>query len=871
MLKFTMLLSLSVIIALAPATAQKKSKKGKGAPQAPPPKKSKFDELIKGAEKIEGFFNFYRKDGKLLMEIPEDRLNQDFLMIYEIAKGIGTRGLFGGTMLNLFEGDLVALEKYDGKVFLVQKPHRYVASGEEAIKKAVDLTFGSSVLESAKVAATRDSDKTILIDVYGWFVSDLSQISSRVKAAVSTRPGQPGRASLDKSRSHLEKVKSFPKNSNITAKLTFRNSERFGPRTISDNRYLPVSIHYTLAELPENPMVPRLADDRVGFFMTVHKDFGDDNDTFFKRYVNRWRLECDGPAGADGLCDVQKPITYYIDRTVPEKYRKVMMEGVEAWKSAFEAAGFRNGIKAEMLPDDADPEDIRYATLRWNTSDQSGYGAIGPSTVDPRSGEILDADILFEANMFQGFKKSWDNYINPSLAIQGVFEISEEEKNHVANGGEFHNFSVEMQAQGDLIKTMLVAHQLLNPEEPLPDEIFNEFVKWVTMHEVGHTLGLTHNFKSSYDTPLDKLHDKSFTEKNGVFSSVMEYPSPNIAGKGKENGHYYNPTVGSYDRWAISYGYTTDYGKAQQIARKAAAEGHSYGLRSGGPGALDPLVNTFDLGEDPLVWGKERADLIKSLYAGLPKYILEDNTSYDELTNAVSSMMFQYAGALNPAIKYIGGQYHYRHHEGDPGSKGPFEAIPIAKQREALQTIIDYGLSENAFELPDELIKKMGSSNWFHWGNNSVSFNGRVDYPYYEVVNNIQRAMMSQVMHPWRLARIRDTELKFGAGNTLGIPELFNKVSRSVWSEVYSKKNISAVRRDLQRAHIDQLTRLVVNAQNRTPADARAVARMNLTTIRGRINSALNSGGLNDYSKAHLVESKLRIEKALNAGLELKN
>ncbi len=870
-LRLIVLLLMVGVMSTHVASAQKK-KKGKKdeTTQEAPKKKGKFDELTKDAEKIEGYFTFYKKDGKLYMSIPEDRLNQDFLITYELAKGIGARGLFGGTMLNIFEGSIVALEKHDGKIFLVKKPHRYTANADQPENAAVELTFGSSVLETAKIATTEDDTET-LIDVYSWFVSDLSQISNRVKFAVSTRPGQPGRASFDKSRSYLDEVKSFPENSNIRANLTFKNSERFGPRTVADGRYIPVSIHYTLAALPEVPMEPREADDRVGFFMTVHKDFSDDDKTFFKRYVNKWRLECDGAAGSDGLCEVKEPIIYYIDHTVPVKYRQGMIDAVNAWGKAFEAAGFKNAIRGEMLPEGADPADIRYATLRWNVSDQSGYGAIGPSVVDPRTGEILDADILFEANMLLGFKNSWRNYLSPATAFSSAFEASEEELNGLQYGGEFSDFANEIAAQGDLVKTLMVAKEDLDPNSPVPDEVVNEFLIWVTMHEVGHTLGLRHNFRSSYDTPIDKLHDKSFTSENGVFSSVMEYPSPNIAPRGEENGHYYSVNAGSYDRWAISYGYTPSNEKAKEIAREAAKPGHAYGTDEDarGGGAIDPTVNVYDLGKDPLAWGKQRADLVKDLYDELPQFVLADNVPYYEVTNAFNSLLFNYARALSTGVKYIGGQYQYREHKGDPNERGPFVPVPKAKQQDALNFLIDYGFNDKAFTVPQDVMQLFGANRWSHWGSNTT-FRGRIDYPYYEQVLGLQRGILNQLTHPMRFAKIRDAELKYGANNVVGIPEVVDRLTRAIWSEVWStNRNISTSRRDLQRAYIDRMTEIITDAPNRTPADARAIARMKLSELRGRIGT--NYNGLDAYTRAHLTESRARIDRALQAGLELKN
>jgi len=838
---------------------------------------SEFEKLIKDADKHEGYFDLYQRDDELYLAVPRERLNEKFLMNFELAKGIGSSGLYGGSMLNFFEGLLVSFESHEGRIFLVQHPHRYKADKGTPEEKAVELSYGDSIVETGKIEAFNSDSTQMLVNVYDWFVGDISGISDRVGFAVSTTPGRPGRVSFDKSRSHLETIQSFPENVNIQARLTFKNSEPGGPRTVPDTRYIPLSLFYTMVKLPEEPMTPRMADDRTGYFMTVHKDFTDDSDTFFKRYVNRWRLECEGPAGSDGLCDPKEPVVYYIDHTVPDEYREAMMEGVEAWSDAFEAAGFRNAVQAKMLPEGAMAEDIRYPTLRWNTSDQAGYGAIGPSVVDPRTGEILDADILFEANMLLNDKSEYREMVEPREAIDEIFNVSERELALMSKGVKTQSFYNEMNMQFELAQSLMAARGQLKPGDPVPKEFVDQALRWVTMHEVGHTLGLRHNFRSSVDTPLDKLYDESWAEKNGVFSSAMEYPTVNINPEGKsEDGYYYNPGVGSYDRWVISYGYTPDDAKAEEIARQAAEAGHAYGTDedASGPGAVDPHVNVFDLGADPLEWAKNRAGLLKTMIPDIPDIALADNTPYFEATDLFQTYLFQYARAMAPAVKYIGGQHQYRDHVGDPEGRRPFVPVSREKQQEALDMIVEYAFSPDAVRLPQEVYQKMGADRWSHWGN-SNTYSGRIDYPLHQTLAGIQSSLLQQLFNPMRLSRIRDTEVKFGTDNTLTIPDLMSQVTSAVWDEVWSApgSDIGSNRRDLQRAYLDQIIKLVVDAPGGTPADARSVARSQLKELNKKLDSRLTppTFDFNDYTSAHLEESKARIEAALKAGLKLEN
>jgi hypothetical protein len=818
-----------------------------------------FEKLVEGAEHVPGFFDLYTKDGKLWMAVAPEQLGEDFLVDHRIAQGIGAGGLYGGTTTSYFEMDLMAIERRGEKLYLVQRPHRFGAPDDARARQAVELTIGSSVVESAAVAATRP-DSALVIDVTDWFVSDLSGVGRQVGNAAA-QPGRPGNANLDRSRSYLESVRGFPDNVAVRAKLTFRPSEPVGMPSVPDGRYVPITMHTTFARLPERPMEVRWGDDRVGNFWTVHKDFSAEDSTFFRRMVNRWRLE-PGERAGERWRPVE-PITYYIDPNVPDEYRPWFKAGVEAWNEAFRAAGWEGAIRALDLPEGADADDIRYATLRWNTSDQPGYGAIGPSKVDPRTGEILDADILFEANMFMGFRNTWRNLVNPATAAQ-AFEmalgVGEWEVPAAAMGVELPGFASALTAQGALVGALLAARGELDPGDPLPDDILRQYTLWVVMHEVGHSLGLQHNFRSSASTPLERLHDTEFTARNGVFSSVMEYPTVNLSTDGPQ-GDYYNQGIGSYDRWAIRFAYTPEQADANAVAREVSRPEHMYGNEAGGPPALDPTINTYDLGDDPLAWGTERSAMIRGLMDRLPDYVLLDNASFADLSAAYGQLMNEYARAIAPAVKYLGGQYLNRDHVGD--GRDPFVNVPRAEQDRALSLIVDRVFAEDALALDPATLRMFGSNRWTHWGQSS-SFDGRLDFPYHERVTGFQTSVLGQLLHPWRLARIRDGETKFGPAEMVTIPELMGSLTDAVWSELGG--NVTATRRDLQRAYLDHMTELLVDPPERTPADARSVARWQLTTLRSRIDEVATDG-LDAYTAAHLAEATARIDKALEAGL----
>jgi hypothetical protein len=805
---------LAVLFVLSPAHADQPS----------------FEDLTRGATARAGFLDTYEKGDHLYLAIPAARLGREIILVPRIDQGIGAVGMFGGLMFDRQAASLVAFERHGDHVFLVKRAHRFTAAPGSAEANALALSIGDSVLQSAPVLATRP-DGAVVIDTFDWFVSDLSNVQNWLRQGLSFSPGARGLgpATLDRSRSYLAEVKAFPQNVEIRAKLTFTPNEPSKLTSLPDTRFLPLSLHYSFAEPPAVPMEPRLADDRVGSINSVRKDFSRTEETFFVRYANHWRLEPGEKVG--DLWRPKQPIVYHIDRTVPERWRPYIKQGIEAWNRAFEAAGFKDAIRAEDLPADADPADLRYHTIRWITSDQPQFGALGPSIVDPRTGEILDADILMESGSVLNDRATWKLLVSPAARL-------------AAQGGSA-------------------------PGAPSVDEFIGERLRWTTMHEVGHTLGLDHNFRASADTPFERLHDRAWTREHGIASSVMDYTPLNLPPLGGDLGDLVDSRVGPYDVWAISYMYTPDPEKARQIARLAAQPGHSYGMEEhlDTPGALDPTLARDDLTSDPVAWAKEQVALYHALMKRLPELALDDDAGYFKLTTAFQGLLFNTADLLAPAVKSIGGQYQNNDHVGDPGARLPFVPVPREKQEKALAFLLAEAFGSQPFGVEPAVLRQLGAPSWAHWGIDAT-FDGRVDFPYAENIQRIQQALLEGVTDPYRLAALRDAELKFGAAAVLPMPELFHHLSEAVWKEEWNAPatDVPPLRRSLQRTWLDRMTTLLVKPPDHMPADARALARLELRDVHDRLAKRLTPPvKLDAYTKAHLLDVKDRIEKALAA------
>ena len=886
-----LLTALALMLALAaPVTAEDKkkpdAKSGDKTAAAATGDKDKpygdWKKLIKDAEAMKGFFTLYHKRENLYLELKPGQMDTPVLGIFSFARGIGSNFLLGGLPLN---DRLMEFHRSGDRVLVFEKNTRFTAPPGSPMEKARDLSEGPSVLASLKIESEQESTKTVLVDLAPFLVSDLTDLAEGMKGAFNGKSVR-----FDKDRSALGSIKTFPENTEIEALLTYSPNDRagFSVPAVPDERYIPITVHYSFSKLPEKPMRPRRADERTGFFLTAIKDFGrDGEEDFWVRYVNRWRLEKKDPSAA--VSEVVKPIVFTIDRTVPAEYHPFVKQGVENWQKAFEAAGYKNAIVAQEAPGDSswDPEDVRYSTIRWIVSSEPAFGAIGPSRVDPRTGEILDADILFEGSFIQGFRNVYRRYAGPEAITDGLLPVEPQWPSFLPQDRRC-DASAGLENGGALLNLGLLMNGMLPPGSPVPIDFVGKALVWAVMHEVGHSLGLTHNFRSSTSTPLEKLNDASWTRSHGLVSSVMDYATPNLSIDRSKQGEYYSSAVGDCDLWNIRYGYAptdaTDLDADYEIVRKIADEsnqpGHEYSADQDTypADALDPRTNIWDLGDDPLEFAKQRTTYVASLWAQ-PQFeerIVGARGSFPVLRRAMDTALGEYTRALGHAVKYVGGQYASRNQRGQPGAVDPLVPIPATRQRDALDFLAQRAFANDAFKIPMPLLNRMSQERWVHWGvPNGFSGSGyRLDYGLNDRVFAIQNALLTRLLQPNLLARLREAE-----SHTLApfrLAELFDRLTRATWSEVggaspeaFKSLEGPGTRRELQRAYVDKLAGMVVNLPAGAPDDARALARLQLTRIDARISRAMLGGvALGDYTRAHLMETRARIKRALEASRE---
>jgi hypothetical protein len=884
-----------------------------------------FDKAVKGAKEYDGLFKLYHKDENLYAEIQPHQLEQPFLCPVSIARGGG----LGGMTLN-FDEQWVLLFKHVGdKVQVIRRNVHFQAKAGTPAAHAVETTYTDSILLALHVAGINPMKQSLLINLNDIFMQDFAQLQL---------------GSFDANRSTWHKIKAFPHNIEIEVAATYSGgglggNAFAGNDSVIDARGNTVVVHYGLVQLPDSGYQPRFADDRVGHFLSVVKDFSSDNtDTSFLRYVNRWRLERAEPVDPkhpNKLSAPKKKIVYWIEKSVPEEYRAYVREGILEWNKAFEKIGFRDAIEVRQQEnEDFDPEDINYNTFRWITT--GGGFAIGPSRANPLTGEILDADILFDADMVRYWKQEAHLLAGGTAALaegdapaasriqafregRGLLESrlllprsagpgwNEPRQADRANPGAALRARLLAIRQGmccaackqyeiGLGAMALHARGMLKPGEPVPEELIGQAIKETVMHEVGHTLGLRHNFKASAMLKNDQLHDTSITRKQGLVGSVMDYSPINIAPKGVKQGDYFTTTIGPYDYWAIEYAYKPLSGgtdgeleELHKIASAGAAPGHDYATDEDMFSTADPLVNAWDLGADPMKFAQDRILLAEELLKDLSEKVVEKGEGYQRARHAFDMLLLQYGDAAFLVSSFVGGEYVHRDHRGDPNGRDPFEPVKPAKQREALKFLREHILTDAPFHFPPQLLRRLAADRWLHWGNEANAFQS-VQYPLHDRILGIQRIVLGQLLDGAVLGRIQNNALKADKDEQpLVVAEVFRCLTDSIWTEEKAddKAAVSSVlRRNLQREHVKDLERLVLGPRQpaggmmlfvglggggRVPPDARSLARLHLREIGKRIETALNDRQrpLDDTTRAHLEECQERISKTLGASMQV--
>lgn len=859
-----------------------------------------FDEVVKDTEKQQGIFTLYRQKekNKIYLEIQPEQLNKNFLATSTLESGIGERGIYSGMPLQDF---LFYFKRVDNNLqFSIRNVNFRTREGDPQAR-SLARSFSDSVLYTIAIKSIHPERKTLLIDLGDLLLTDL--------AGLSLSLGVPGSTE----QSYFGKAKVFPENLEVESILNFSggsssDNELLKFTSLADGRGFTLRVHYSLSQLPNNKYQPRLADDRVGYFITAYQDLSkDDRGDPFVRYINRWNLEKEDPKAA--ISRPKKPIVFWIDNAVPYEYRDAVKEGILMWNKAFLKAGFKDAIEVQQMPDNPtwDPADIRYNTIRWiNTID--GFFARGPSRVNPLTGEILDADILVDGSFVRVLKNEYRQIVQPNqiqnrtsltaLMQDNMLCTSKKLKGKSENNSQqpqqktaFSNLS-KLASESDLCYGIEASQQfalgamamtLLQDSASTQDQLkeyIHQYLRLIIAHEVGHTLGLRHNFRGSTLLAPEELNNQQITGNKGLTTSVMDYIPPNIAPQGTKQGDYFPNMVGPYDEWAIKYGYiptqsTTPIAEKpilEEIASQSDRPEYSYSTDEDRYD-LDPTANAWDNSANVLRYSQWQLDNSRIMWERLTKRYPVAGESYSDLSDRFGSVLGNYFQNIFYTTKYIGGQSFYRVRAGETSTgkldlrkrRFPFEPVPVEKQRQALETLQKYVFAEDAFNFSPDLLNKLAPSRWYHWG--SYPLIGRLDYPIHDLVLTLQSAVLVDLLSGDRLSRLKDIELKSSTEQALTIPELLDTLQSGIWTEVLKPEGkelkISSLRRGLQREYVNILSDMILRKQS-VPEDARTLAWYKIRQLNEKL-AGVNSD--DEYTKAHILETRDRIEKILNAPL----
>ena len=833
-------LSFSLLLgACAGSKAKKKPATPASTATAAVAKTPSIKDKTKSSKKIDGLFPLFQDtaNGNVMLLVKKDQLNKDYIYFSYTVDGVVAAGHFRGSFR---DNKVFTIRRHFDKIELIVLNTNFYFDPNNPVSKAAKANISEAILSSQKIVAEDHKTGEILIDASAVFLSESMQ---QIKP--SARPGAMGfqLGMLSKDKTKFVNLRNYAKNTDLIVEYVYDNANPMGSggKEVTDPRAVSIMVQHTLIEAPDNNFEPRADDPRIGYFSEQIEDMTSTEAVSYKDLIHRWHLVKKDPNAA--ISEPVEPIVWWIENTTPQEFRSTIKEAGEKWNIAFEKAGFKNAVLVKEQPDTAnwDAGDIRYNVLRWTSSPQPPFGGYGPSFVDPRTGQILGADIMLEYI-----------FITNRLRQEKLF-VSEGMQDEIGNNS-FKNFC---DAHDHLHQTTLFGSQVLNVQglsEIEKRDYIKQSLYYLVLHEMGHTLGLNHNMKASQMLKPSQIHNKTITQEIGLIASVMDYPAANIAKDKNKQGDYFTTRPGPYDLWAIEFGYAPSLPDPKleterQIKLLSRANdtllifGNDADDMRGSFSGIDPRVNVNDLSGDAISYGIERMQLSLDLMGKIKGKYTKPNQSYQELKQAHNVLINEYFQQANVIVKYIGGVYVNRAFVGQPGEGKAYIPVAIADQKRAMKALSDYAFAANSFGFQSNLYPYLQSQR-----RGFGFFSSTEDPKINERILAFQTTILSHLSNPTVLKRMSNTRLY---GNTYSVLNMFTDLTNAIIRG--DNGTVPTQRFNLQDAYVDMLISIVKG--NNYDAVSQAAALSQLKTI----ERIAISGNEEAKAQSMLLNQKIKI------------
>ncbi|MBH97895.1 MAG: hypothetical protein CMM56_05520 [Rhodospirillaceae bacterium] len=796
-------------------------------------------EITQNSDRIEGLFTLYRdrETGSTHMEISPKQLNQEYIYVAVSTDGVVEGGHFRGRYR---DNRILSLKRYFDKVEIRSENTAFYFNPESPLSRAASANISSGLLASLQIDAEDEVTGNILIKVDDVFSSE-ALLQVKATPDPDDEPGDSFKlGELSDEKSKITGIRNYPLNTDVHVEYVYENPTPIvrGDDEITDSRYVSIFIQHSFMAVPKNNYVPRLTDHRMGFFAQQVTDLTDGSVTPYRDLVERWHLVKKNPS--EPISEPIEPIIWWIENTTPIEFRDSIKEGVLAWNQAFEKIGFNNALVVKVQPDDAewDAEDIRYNVLRWTSSPTPPFSGYGPSFTNPRTGQIIGADIMLE---FAG--------VTRRLQYQRVLENLDSGALTEFFEAGYCNVGYGMHISQAFGRIAINSMQLGSAQE---EQLIHEFLVDLTMHEIGHTLGFAHNFAASNLLTYEEIYDPAAVNKRSLHASVMDYTDIHIATEGREQTAYFGTKPGPYDDWIVEYSYSSALENPQMEAERLASIASrstetsllfgtdDHVMRAPGVG-MDPRIHWYDMTSEPIRYAEDRLNLIENLLQNAREKNITVGESYQELRDAYVIMLSQFSRSIGVLMHQIGGVHINRSVVGQLGSQPAFVPVDSETQNYAMSVLTDHLFAPDVLSASKDLYANLQEQRRL-W-----NFYGQTEDPkIHQWILSVQNNVLDHLLHPTVMTRITDSRLY---GNEYELADMMADLTSGIFDDDL-RGDINTFRQNLQIEYVSRLINIIESPEHDYPSKSmslyqlRDIERMLSRKRRGNIETQAHTANI---------------------------